>query len=172
MFDPNTLLLLAALAAPLDSTAHAPTANDSVLASVVAPLVPPGARMRVRTGFGVLQGEAGAVDPRGLELRHEAADIWSRPRVEPLAWSQIERIDLRTRQPATGAKIGAVLGCLLGLATVMSAAAYAEAESGPGGGGVLLAGAVGGIAGACVGGLVGGLVDTAVPAWKTVYERR
>ena len=33
-------------------------------------------------------------------------------------------------------------------------------------------GAAGGIVGACVGGLLGGLVDTAMPAWKTIYERR
>src|SRR6185369_17491314 len=105
----------------------------------VAPLIRPGARMRVSTGFGVVQGEAGAVDPLGLELRHEAADIWSRSRVEPIAWSQIERIDLRTRQPATGAKVGAAFGFLLGLSTVMSAAAYAGpfGGSGPGGGEVL-----------------------------------
>jgi len=171
MFDTNTVLLLAALAAPPNATTHAPTANDSVLASVVAPLVGPGVRVRVRTGFGFTEGEASAVDPLGLELRHEAVNIWNAPRVESIAWSQIERIDLRTRQPATGAKIGAVFGCLLGLATVLSAASYAESGSRSGGSGVLLAGAVGGIAGACVGGLLGGLADTALPAWKTIYER-
>ena len=174
MFDPNTLLLIAALAAPPGSAARGSSANDSVLASVVAPLIPPGNRLRVRTGFGVTEGVAGTVAPAGLELRHEAADIWSQPQIEPIAWSQIERIDLRTRHPGTGAKVGAVFGGLLGVATMMSAAAYAGqyGDSGAGGGSVLFAGLLGGLAGAVVGGLVGGLVDTATPAWKLVYERR
>ena len=42
MFDPNALLLLAALAAPLDTTARVPTANDSVLASVADRVPVPG----------------------------------------------------------------------------------------------------------------------------------
>ena len=174
MFDPNTLLLLAALAAPLDSAAHAPTATDSVLASVVAPLIQPGNRLRVRTGFGVTEGVAGPVGLAGLELKHEAADVWSRPHVEPIAWSEIVRIDLRTHQPATGAKAGAVVGCLLGLATVMSVASYAApyGDSGYGGGTILIGGVAGGILGGCVGGILGGLFDAAEPPWKTIYERK
>ena len=174
MFDPNTLLLIAALAAPPDSAAHVPSANDSVLASVVAPLIQPGSHLRVRTGFGVTEGEARAVAPAGLELRHEAADIWSRPRVESIAWPGIERIDLRTRQPATGARAGAVVGGLLGMAMMFSAASYANqyGDSGAGGGNVLFAGLLGGLGGAVVGGLVGGLVDFTSPSWKLIYERR
>jgi len=174
MFDPSTLLLLAALAAPHDSAARSPTANDSVIASVVGPLVKPGARARVHTGFGVIEGEAMAVEPLGFRLRQEAVDIWSGPRVEPIAWSRIERLELRTRQPGKGAKIGAIIGSLVGLGIVANAAAYASMDSGTGyGGGTVLFGAViGGIAGACVGGLAGGLVDVAVPDWKLVYERR
>jgi hypothetical protein len=170
MFNPNTLLLLAALAAPLDTPTRVPTANDSALASVVAPLIQPGNHLRVRTGFGVTEGVCGPVGPAGLQLRHEAADIWSEPRVQPLTWSEIVRIDLRTRQPATGAKVGAVFGALLGIATMMSAGAYASAygDSGLGGGTIL----IGGLAGGLVGGLIGGLVDAAAPAWKTIYERR
>jgi hypothetical protein len=174
MFDPNALLLLAALASMPDTVAR-PTANDSVLASVVGPLVKLGARARVHTGFGIIEGETQTVDPLGLRLRQEAADIWSGPRVKPIAWSQIDRIEVRTRQPATGAKVGAVFGCLVGIAMVASAAASASAygDSGYGGGGVLLLGAaVGGIAGSCVGGLLGSLADTAAPPWKLVYERR
>ena len=174
MFDPNTLLLIAALAAPPDSAARVPSATDSVLASVIAPLVQPGNHLRVRTGFGVTEGVAGTVAPAGLELRHEAADIWSRPHVESIAWPGIERIDLRTRQPATGAKVGAVFGALLGLATMFSAASYASeyGDSGAGGGNFLLAGMLGALGGAVVGGLVGGLVDFTTPAWKPIYERR
>ena len=174
MLDAHTLLLVAALAAPPDSAARAASASDSALASVVAPLVQPGARMRVHTGFGVTEGYAGSVDPLGLHLRHESADVWSKTRVEALTWSQIERIDLRTHQPATGAKAGAVVGCLVGVATVMSIASYASAygDGGYGGATILFGGLVGGIAGACMGGLVGGLVDSTVPAWETIYERR
>jgi len=168
MLDPQTLLLLAALAGPHDSSAPVPSANDSLLASVIAPLVPAGQKLRVRTGFGVTEGTAGTVGPRGLEMRCQQGDGWSLPCSEPLAWSQIQRIDLRTRHHGQATKIGGALGCLIGLATVSSAAAY----SGPDGGEVLFAGVVGGIAGLCVGGLVGGLIDVAVPSWKTVFERR
>src|SRR6185436_10777440 len=71
MLDPQTLLLLAALAGPHDSSAPAPSApapsaSDSAIASVIAPLVPTGQRLRVRTGFGVTEGAAGTVSPRGL----------------------------------------------------------------------------------------------------------
>jgi hypothetical protein len=170
MFDPNTLLLLAALAARPDSAARTPTATDSVLASVVAPLIQPGNPMRVRTRFGVTEGFAGPVDLAGLALKHESVDIWSRPRVEPIAWSEIDRIDLRAHPSATGVKAGAVVGCLLGLASVMSIAAYAEpyGDSGFGGTTIVLGGAVG----ALIGGAVGALFDVGQPAWKTIYERR
>jgi hypothetical protein len=174
MLDPHTLLLLAALAAPNEPAAPAPSANDSVLASVIAPLVPQGARVRVRTGFGVTDGVAGAVSPVGLEMRCDRGEGWSQPCGKPLAWSQIERIDLHSRHPGQGAKIGATVGGLVGIAFALSVAAYASAvsESGTGYGGVLFAGIVGGIAGGCVGGLAGGVIDAATPSWKTVFERR
>jgi hypothetical protein len=170
MFDPNTLLLLAALAAPPDSAARVPTATDSALASVVAPLIQPGNHVRVRTGFGVTEGFAGPVDLAGLRLKHESVDLWSQPRVEPIAWSEIDRIDLRTHPSTTGVKAGAVVGCLLGLASVVSVAAYAEpyGDSGFGGATIVLGGAVG----ALIGGAVGALFDVGQPAWKTIYERR
>ena len=174
MLDPQTLLLLAALAGPHDSSAPAPSASDSAIASVIAPLVPTGQKLRVRTGFGVTEGAAGTVSPRGLEMRCEQGDGWSLPCSEPIAWSQIQRIELCSKHRGTAAKIGATIGCLIGLATVSSAAAYSGAGggSGPGGGGVLFAGVVGGITGLCVGGLLGGLIDVTVPSWKTVFERR
>ena len=169
MFDPNALLLLAALASMPDTVAR-PTANDSVLASVVGPLVKLGARARVHTGFGIIEGETQTVDPLGLRLRQEAADIWSGPRVKPIAWSQIDRIELRTHESTTGVKTGAVVGCLLGLASVASLSASAEASGGTGsaGGPILL----GGVVGALIGGAVGALFDVSGPPWKLVYERR
>ena len=174
MLDPQTLLLLAALAGPHDSPVPAPSANDSTLASVIAPLVPAGQRVRVRTGFGITEGAAGAVGPRGLEMRCEQGGGWSLPCSEPIAWSQIQRIELRSGHPGHAARTGAAFGCVIGLATVMSLAAYSGAvSSGPDGGAVLFAGVVGGITGLCVGGLVGGLIDVATPSsWKTVFERR
>jgi hypothetical protein len=173
MLDPQTLLLLAALAGPHDSPAPAPSANDSTLASVIAPLVPAGQRVRVRTGFGITEGVAGAVAPRGLEMRCEQGGGWSLPCSEPIAWSQIQRIDLSTRRPGHAAKVGAAVGCVIGLATVMSAAAYSGAvSSGPDGGQVMFAGVVGGISGLCLGGFLGGIIDAVVPSWKTVFERR
>jgi hypothetical protein len=171
MFDTHALLLIAALASAPDSAAHMPSANDSVLASVVTPLIKPGDRLRVRTGFSVTEGISGPVGLAGLQLRHEPADIWSQPRVEPIAWSQIERIDLRTHQPGSAARVGAALGCLVGLGVVMSAAAHAS-DSGYGGGALLLAGALGGISGGLVGAMLGALFDASVPPWKTIYERR
>ena len=172
MLDPQTLLLLAALAGPHDSSAPAPSASDSALASVVAPLVPVGHRLRVRTGFGVTEGAADAVSPRGLQLRCKQGDGWSLPCSEPIAWSQIRRIELHSGGHA--ARTGATFGCLIGLATVMSLAAYAGAVdgSGPDGSVVFFAGVTGGITGLCVGGLVGGLIDVATPSWKTVFQRR
>src|SRR5690349_15882728 len=127
MFDAHTLLLLAALAAPPDSAARGPSATDSVLASVVAPPIRPGNRLRVRTGFGVIDGAAGLVGPEGLRLHSDAADIWSQPHTSMLTWSQIERIDVHTPHAGNAAKIGATVGCLLGLAMVASAYAYASA---------------------------------------------
>lgn len=174
MFGPNTLLLIAALAAPPGSVARAPTANDSILASVVAPLIQPGSRLRVRTTFAVVDGAAGAVDPLGVRLRREPADIWSQPHTEALTWSQIERIDQHTPHAGNAAKIGATIGCLLGLAMIASAYAYATeyGDTGVGAGGVLFGFVVGGVAGGCAGGLAGGIVGSFLPAWKTVYERR
>jgi hypothetical protein len=171
MLDPHALLLLVALAAPHDSAATAPSANDSVLASVVSPLVAPGARVRVRTGFGVTDGIAGTVSPRGLEMRCEQGDGWSRPCGTPIAWSEIERIDLHGRT-GRGAHVGARLGGLIGILAAMTVVSYAEAGSGVGYGTIVFSGIVGGIAGGCVGGLVGGVVDVASPDWKTVFERR
>jgi hypothetical protein len=172
MFDPHTLLLLAALAAPHDSSARVPSVNDSVLASVVSPLVKPGEHMRVRTVFGVAEGLAGTVAPVGVQLRREPAEGWSRPYGEPIAWTQIDRIELRTQSGRTGVVVGASIGALLGLAVMMSAASYASAYGHAPGGDVLLAGLVGGIGGGCVGGLAGALVGSMFPGWRTVYERR
>ena len=174
MIDASTLLLLAALAAPPDSLAHAPTANDSVLASVVGPLIQPGNRLRVRTVSGVAEGAAGWVSPEGLRLHIDAADIWSQPRTRALTWPEIQRIDQHTPHAGNAARIGATVGCLLGLAMVASAWAYASAygDTGVGAGGLLFSFAVGGVAGGCAGGLAGGLVGACFPAWKTVYERR
>jgi hypothetical protein len=174
MLDPHTLILLAALAVPHDSTAAAPSANDSVLASVVSPLVKPGARVRVRTTFGVTDGLAGAVSPHGLQMRCERGDGWSLPCGEPIPWSRIDRLDVGARSRVHGIKAGAGFGCLLGLATVFTAASIAGpmGGSGPGGGDALAAGVVGGIVGGCAGALVGGIVEVARPMWKTVFERR
>ena len=99
MLDTQTLLLLAALAGPHDSSAALPSANDTVLAAVIAPLVSPGQKVRVRTRFGVTQGTAGTVSPRGLEMRCAQGDGWSLPCGEPIAWSQIQRIDISKRHP-------------------------------------------------------------------------
>ena len=174
MFDPSTLLLLAALAAPIDSTAHAAASTDSVLVSVVAPLIQPGDRLRVRTGFEVTEGVAGWVGPGGLELRRARVDGSERSIAETIAWPQIERIERESRNARNGAKVGAAFGCLIGLAAVMSAAAYSGpfGGSGPGGGELLLAGIAGGVAGGCAGGIVGGLVGSLLPSWRTIYERR
>lgn len=171
MLDPHALLLLAALAAPHDTAVPAPSANDSVLASVISPLVAPGARVRVRTGFGVTDGNAGTVSPIGLELRCEQGDGWSRPCGKPIAWSEIERIELHARS-GRGARAGATLGGLLGIVVALNAVSYGNSDSGVGYGTILFSGVVGWIAGGCVGGLVGGAVDAARPAWKTVFERR
>ena len=170
MFDPSALLLLAALASPPDAAAHEASARDSVLASVVGPLIQPGNHLRVHTSFGVTDGFASTVDPSGLQLKHESVDLWSPPRVEPIAWSQIDRIELRTHESTTGVKTGAVVGCLLGLASVASLSASAEASGGTGsaGGPILL----GGVVGALIGGAVGALFDVSGPPWKLVYERR
>jgi hypothetical protein len=172
MFDVPTLLLLAVLATP--ATPVVPTATDSVLASVVSPLVKPGDRLRVRSANAFTQGAAITVDPFGLELRSEPADLWDHPRVRPFAWPEIQRIDLRTRRAGEPAMFGAVVGSLLGIAAMLSLSAYAGASdgSGVGSGGILLGGALGGIAGACVGGMLGGLADVTAPPWKTIYERR
>src|SRR5215467_10474339 len=98
MLDPSTLLLLVALAAPLDSAAHAASANDSLLASVVSPLIKPRDLVRVHTGFGTAMGEAGTVDPLGIRLRHDPVDIWDQqPHAVALTWAQIERIDVHTK---------------------------------------------------------------------------
>jgi hypothetical protein len=171
MFDVPTLLLLAVLATP--ATPVVPTATDSVLASVVSPLVKPGDRLRVRSANVFTEGAAITVDPFGLQLRREAADVWDHSRVQPFAWPEIQRIDLRSQHAGEPAKVGAVVGSLLGIAMMMSAAAYAGSYGGgPGAGTILLGGALGGIAGACVGGMIGGIGDVAVPQWKTIYERR
>ena len=172
MFDPHTLLLLAALAAPHDSSARAITASDSVLASVVSPLVRPGERVRVRTIFGLAEGEAGSVAPGGVQLRREEIAGWSRPYGEPIAWRQIERIEVGTQSGRTGAIVGGSIGALLGLAVAMSAASYASAYGHAPGGDVVMAGLVGGIGGGCVGGLAGAVVGSMLPGWRTVYERR
>lgn len=173
MFDPNALLLLAALAAPLDTAARVPTANDSVLASVVSPLIKPGDRVRVRSGHGATQGAASMVDPLGVRLRIDADNIWSQPRVQSIGWSQIERIDVHTAHAGNAARIGATVGCLLGLGVMATTVAYASADGGAVGGGmILIAYAGGAIAGACSGGFVGGVLGSLLPAWKTVYERR
>ncbi|HXS83079.1 MAG TPA: hypothetical protein VN896_10220 [Methylomirabilota bacterium] len=173
MLDTQTLLLLAALAGPHDSSAPLPSANDTVLASVIAPLVSPGQKVRVRTRFGVTQGTAGTVSPRGLEMRCAQGDGWSLPCGEPIAWSQIQRIDVSKRHPGHVAKIGAVFGALIGLAYVTGAASDASDEgTGPDAGQALFAGALGGITGLCVGGFVGRFIDRTVPSWKTVFERR
>lgn len=173
MFDPHTLLLLAALAAPADSPARAPSANDSVLASVVSPLVKPGDRLRVRTGFGVTEGLAGTIAPRGVQLRREQAEGWSRPYGEPIPWAHIEQLDRQSRHGSSAAKAGATFGALLGAATVMSVSAYATAYGGgTPSGSVLMAGVAGAFGGACLGGLVGGVVGSLLPSWRMVYERR
>jgi hypothetical protein len=171
MLDPHALLLLAALAVPHDSAVIAPSANDSVLASVVSPLVTPGARVRVRTGFGVTEGNAGTVSPSGLELRCEQGDGWSRPCGKPIAWSEIERVELHGRS-GRGARMGATLGGLLGIVFALNVVSYGGANSGVGYGTILFSGVVGWIAGGCVGGLAGGVIDAARPDWKTVFERR
>jgi|SRR5215471_16139938 len=173
MFDPNALLLLAALAAPLDTSAHVPTANDSVLASVISPLVKPGDLVVVRSGHDATRGAVSMVDPFGVRLKIDAESIWSQPRTESIGWSQIQRIDHHTGAAGDAAKFGAATGCLLGLGLVASAIAYAGAyDNGPGTGGILFSFVVGGVAGGCVGGLAGGLVGSLLPAWKTIYERR
>jgi hypothetical protein len=170
MFDSTPFLLLAALVASPDLPEQAPTANDSVLASVVSPLVRPGERVRVLTRFGITEGVSGPVGPAGVQLRHDGAEVWDKPRVEALTWSQIERIERRSRGPGDGVKIGAAFGCLLGISAVAAAAA-SSSDAGLGGVTILLGGAVGGIAGGCVGGLLGVLVSPG-GSWKTVYERR
>jgi len=173
MFDPNALLLLAALAAPLDTSAHVPTANDSVLASVVSPLLKPGDLVVVRSGHGATRGAVSMVDPFGVRLKIDAESFWSEPRTESIDWSQIGRIDRHTASAGTAAKVGASIGCLLALGATASAYAYAGAYgSGPNGGWPLLTFVASGVVGACVGGLAGGLVGSLLPAWKTIYERR
>ena len=172
MFDPNALLLLAALAAPLDSVAHVPSANDRVLASVISPLLKPGDRVRVHTVSGVTVAATEMVSPLGIRLRIDAQDIWSQPRTEALAWSQVERIDAHTKHAGNAARIGATVGCLLCLTMSAAAMSLASEEGRVGGGTVLLAYVGGGITGACIGGLAGGILGSLMPAWKTVYERR
>jgi hypothetical protein len=174
VLDPHTLLLLAALAVPHPSTAAVPSANDSVLASLVSPLVRPGARVRVHTGFGITEGQAGDVSPHGLQMRCEQREGWSLPCGEPIPWTRIERLDLGARGPGQGVKIGAAFGCLLGIATVFTAASISSALDSPtpASGNLLLAGAAGGVVGGCLGALVGGVVQSVVPRWKTVFDRR
>lgn len=172
MFDPNTLLLLAALATPPDSAAHVPSANDSVLASVVSPLIKPGDLVRVRSDRGATQGAASMVDPLGVRLRIDAKDIWSQPRNQSIGWSQIEGIDVHTAHARNATRIGATVGCLLGLVVMGSAVAYASSESAVGGSTIFIAYAGGAIAGACGGAIVGGALGSLLPSWKNVYERR
>jgi len=174
MIDAHALLLVATLAASPGPPASSPTAADSLLASVVTPLLKPGDRLRVRSSFGVAEGLAAAAGPGGLQLLHVPVEEGNHAFAPPLAWSQIDRIERQTRPPGGGARVGAAVGALLGLATMISAAAYSEPGStyGAQGGTLLLGGIVGAIAGGCAGALIGGVIDAAVPHWKTVYERR
>jgi len=170
MFDVPTLLMMAALATP---PAPTPSANDSVLASVVSPLVRPGARLRVRSEHAVTEGAATLVDPFGLELQCAENDIWDRAHVQPFVWSQIDRIELRTRSADVPVKAGAAIGCMVGLALTLSVSVGAEKDGASlGAGGVLVGGALGGIAGACIGGILGGIANAASSPWTTIYERR
>jgi len=173
MFDAHALLLVATLAAS-PAVPTAPTPIDSLLASVVTPLVRPGDRLRVRSAHGVSEGLAAGAGPGGLQLLRVPAEERNHGFAPPIAWSQIERIERQSRPPGSGAKVGAAVGALLGLATVISASAYAGTYDGygPDGGTVMLGGAVGAIGGACLGALIGGIIDAGVPHWKTVYERR
>ena len=170
MIDPVALLLVAALAAPADSTARAITSTDSVIATLVSAQVRPGDELRVRGGFGQLQARASAIGPRGLELRLSPHGLTDPAPHRLLSWPEIDGIERGVGRRKDGQRIGTVLGAFFGLALTMKWISNADSgEPMPFASVLVLAGgAAGGLAGRSAGGALG----AAMRRWTLVYERR
>jgi hypothetical protein len=169
MIDGTALLLVAALAAPSDSAARAPTPTDSVVAALVSAQVRAGDELRVRGGFGQVRARASTIGPHGLDLLLPPRGLTDPSPARTLSWSEIDRIERGESRQKDGQRIGVVIGAFLGFALAMS---WFSSQSGEGSPLALGLGVGAGVGCAFLGRSLGGAVGAAKPRWKMVYERR
>jgi hypothetical protein len=125
--------------------------------------------LRVEGTFGEFTGHVSRIDASGLTgLRPDSRlDPGSALPTEPLAWSQVTRVERLGTKSRRYANIGAVLGgVVVGSLTATIAAVFGE----DGGSRKLIGGFVfGAFPGALVGGGAGALIGMRASRWELVY---
>jgi hypothetical protein len=159
------MLGLVAIAAP--PAAPAATLPDSTVAVWLA-TVAPGTFLRVRFDSDTWEGGSWRVTADSLVLGTAAA-------AQPLPLGSIAAVDERRARSGRGARIGGIVGAVMG-ATALAIAArssdddgFCESDCGVGSTfPVLIGGALGG---ALAGAFLGAVTGSFFPAWVPVYRR-